>query len=327
MTTAAVSPKLGEYLGDEAESLLTYQAKVDKSHLQLPGPDFIDRVWMQSDRNPQVLRNLQSFFDHGRLGGTGYMSLLPVDQGIEHSGGASFAKNPLYFDGENIIRLAIEGGCNGVATTFGVFGTVARKYAHKIPSLVKINHNELVTYPNTFDQIMFGTVQEAWNLGAAAVGATVYYGSENADRQIQEVAEAFAYAHELGMACVLSVKMPVPWLRKTRVGGAGIPPACMLATTRSRSASPSRSQSAPPRLDQLSIGSAAASTWRLPCPSLRRSRLEFPSWSATASRSPSPSTSPRRSLLKKPPPGRESGRGGAKLPPPVFSSTAIPFVV
>jgi class I fructose-bisphosphate aldolase len=203
MTTAAVSPKLGEYLGDEAESLLTYQAKVDKSHLQLPGPDFIDRVWMQSDRNPQVLRNLQSFFDHGRLGGTGYMSLLPVDQGIEHSGGASFAKNPLYFDGENIIRLAIEGGCNGVATTFGVFGTVARKYAHKIPFLVKINHNELVTYPNTFDQIMFGTVQEAWNLGAAAVGATVYYGSENADRQIQEVAEAFAYAHELGMACVL----------------------------------------------------------------------------------------------------------------------------
>ena len=203
MTTAAVSPKLGEYLGDEAESLLTYQAKVDKSHLQLPGPDFIDRVWMQSDRNPQVLRNLQSFLDHGRLGGTGYMSLLPVDQGIEHSGGASFAKNPLYFDGENIIRLAIEGGCNGVATTFGVFGTVARKYAHKIPFLVKINHNELVTYPNTFDQIMFGTVQEAWNLGAAAVGATVYYGSENADRQIQEVAEAFAYAHELGMACVL----------------------------------------------------------------------------------------------------------------------------
>jgi class I fructose-bisphosphate aldolase len=203
MTTAAVSPKIEEYLGNEAESLLTYEAKVDKSHLQLPGPDFIDRVWMQSDRNPQVLRNLQAFFDHGRLGGTGYMSLLPVDQGIEHSGGASFAKNPLYFDGENIIRLAIEGGCNGVATTFGVFGTVARKYAHKIPFLVKINHNELVTYPNTYDQIMFGTVQEAWNLGAAAVGATVYYGSENSDRQIQEVAEAFAYAHELGMACVL----------------------------------------------------------------------------------------------------------------------------
>lgn len=203
MTTAAVSPKIGEYLGDEAESLLTYQAKVDKSHLQLPGPDFVDRVWMQSDRNPQVMRNLQSFFDHGRLGGTGYMSLLPVDQGIEHSGGASFAKNPLYFDGENIIRLALEGGCNGVATTFGVFGTIARKYAHKIPFLVKINHNELVTYPNTFDQIMFGTVQEAWNLGAAAVGATIYFGSDNSDRQIQEVAEAFAYAHELGMATVL----------------------------------------------------------------------------------------------------------------------------
>jgi len=203
MTTAAVSPKLGEYLGDEAESLLTYEAKVDKSHLQLPGPDFVDRVWMQSDRNPQVMRNLQSFFDHGRLAGTGYMSLLPVDQGIEHSGGASFAKNPLYFDGENIIKLALEGGCNGVATTFGVFGTIARKYAHKIPFLVKINHNELVTYPNTFDQIMFGTVQEAWNLGAAAVGATIYFGSDNSDRQIQEVAEAFAYAHELGMATVL----------------------------------------------------------------------------------------------------------------------------
>ncbi|MDY7108853.1 MAG: class I fructose-bisphosphate aldolase [Planctomycetota bacterium] len=203
MTTAAVSPKIEEHLGNEAESLLTYEAKVDKSHLQLPGPDFIDRVWMPSDRNPQVLRNLQAFFNHGRLGGTGYMSLLPVDQGIEHSGGASFAKNPLYFDGENIIKLAIEGGCNGVATTFGVFGTVARKYAHKIPFLVKINHNELVTYPNTYDQIMFGTVQEAWNLGAAAVGATVYFGSENSDRQIQEVAEAFAYAHELGMACVL----------------------------------------------------------------------------------------------------------------------------
>jgi class I fructose-bisphosphate aldolase len=203
MTTAAVSPKIEEYLGNEAESLLTYEAKVDKSHLQLPGPDFIDRVWMQSDRNPQVLRNLQAFYSHGRLRGTGYLSLLPVDQGIEHSGGASFAKNPQYFDGANIIKLAIEGGCNGVATTFGVFGTVARKYAHKIPFLVKINHNELVTYPNTYDQIMFGTVQEAWNLGAAAVGATVYYGSENADRQIQEVAEAFAYAHELGMACFL----------------------------------------------------------------------------------------------------------------------------
>ncbi len=203
MTTAMASSKTEEYLGSEAENLLTHKAKVDKSTLTLPGPDFVDRVWMQSDRNPQVLRSLQNFFNHGRLAGTGYVSFLPVDQGIEHSGGASFAKNPEYFDGENIIKLAIEGGCNGVATTFGVFGTMARKYAHKIPFLVKINHNELVTYPNTFDQIMFGNVQEAWNLGANAVGATIYFGAQNSDRQIQEVAEAFAFAHELGMATVL----------------------------------------------------------------------------------------------------------------------------
>jgi class I fructose-bisphosphate aldolase len=203
MTTATVNPQIEELLGSEADALLGYEAKVDKSHLHLPGPDFIDRVWSPSDRNPQVLRNLQSMYDHGRLGGTGYLSILPVDQGIEHSAGASFAKNPIYFDGENIIKLAIEGGCNAVASTFGVLGTVARKYAHKIPFIVKINHNELITSPNQYDQVFFGTVQEAWNLGAAAVGATIYFGSDQSRRQILEIAEAFAYAHELGMATVL----------------------------------------------------------------------------------------------------------------------------
>jgi len=202
-TVTASTSKIEEYLGAEAGDLLTYEAKVDKSNLVLPGPDFIDRVWVPSDRNPQVLKSLQSIYGHGRLANTGYVSVLPVDQGIEHSGGASFAKNPIYFDGENIIKLAMEGGCNAVATTFGVFGTIARKYAHKIPFIVKINHNELITYPNNFDQIMFGTVQQAWDLGAAAVGATIYYGSEESSRQIQEVAEAFALAHDLGMGCVL----------------------------------------------------------------------------------------------------------------------------
>ena len=192
-----------KYLPQEGEDLLGYTPKVSKDLLQLPGPDFIDRVVAHSDRNPQVLRNLQSIYDHGRLGGTGYMSILPVDQGIEHSGAASFAKNPIYFDGENIIKLAIEGGCNAVATTFGVLGSVSRKYAHKIPFLCKLNHNELLTYPNHFDQIMFGTVEEAWNLGAVAVGATIYFGSENSDRQIIEVSEAFQHAHELGMATFL----------------------------------------------------------------------------------------------------------------------------
>jgi class I fructose-bisphosphate aldolase len=171
--------------------------------LQLPGGDFVSRVWAKSDRNPQVLRSLQALFGHGRLAGTGYVSILPVDQGIEHSGGASFAKNPSYFDGENIVRLAIEGGCNAVATTFGVLGTVSRAYCHKIPFIVKINHNELLTYPNQYDQVLFGTIQEAWNLGAVGVGATVYFGSEESRRQIQEIAEAFAYAHELGMATIL----------------------------------------------------------------------------------------------------------------------------
>ena len=203
MTTLHASSKAEQLLGAEAEDLLNYQPKVSRSMLHVPGPDFVDRVWAQSDRNPQVLRSLQSLFGSGRLTGTGYLSILPVDQGIEHSAGASFAKNPAYFDGENIVKLAIEGGCNAVATTFGVLGSVARRYCHKIPFIVKLNHNELLTYPNTFDQIMFGTVQEAWNLGAVAVGATIYFGSEQSDRQIQEVADAFALAHELGMATIL----------------------------------------------------------------------------------------------------------------------------
>ena len=191
-------------LGADAEYLLQHQCQtISKESLHLPGPDFVTRVTAASDRSPQVLRNLQSIFDHGRLGGTGYVSILPVDQGIEHSGGASFAKNPAYFDPENIVQLAIEGGCNAVASTYGVLGSVARKYAHRLPFIVKINHNELLTYPNKFDQIMFGTVKEAWNTGAAAVGATVYFGSDESSRQIVAVAEAFAYAHELGMATVL----------------------------------------------------------------------------------------------------------------------------
>jgi len=202
MPATAVS-KTAEILGAEGEKLLSHKAKVDRKLLHLPGPDFIDRVWAQSDRSPQVLRNLQLMFNTGRLAGTGYMSILPVDQGIEHSAGASFAKNPLYFDGENIVKLAIEGGCNAVATTFGVLGSVSRKYAHRIPFIVKLNHNELLTFPNKFDQILFGTVEEAWNLGAAAVGATIYFGSDNADRQIVEIANAFHFAHELGMATIL----------------------------------------------------------------------------------------------------------------------------
>ncbi len=207
MTTAtrptAASQSLESLLGSDAASLLSYKAKVSKDLLHLPGADFIDKTWVQSDRNPQVLRNLRALFNHGRLAGTGYCSILPVDQGIEHSAGASFAKNPLYFDGENIIKLAIEGGCNAVATTFGVFGSVSRAYAHKIPFIVKMNHNELLTYPNGAQQIMFGNVHEAWNLGAAAVGATIYFGSEDSAREIVEVAEAFQEAHELGMATVL----------------------------------------------------------------------------------------------------------------------------
>lgn len=195
---------LQDYLGDEAEHLLNHRSKtISKDRLHIPGPDFVDRVFLNSDRTPQVLRSLQQIYDHGRLAGTGYVSILPVDQGIEHSAGASFAKNPDYFDPAKIVELAIEGGCNAVASTFGVLGMVARKYAHRIPFLVKINHNELLTYPNKFDQIMFGTIKQAWDMGAVAVGATVYFGSAESTRQIIEVAQAFAYAHELGMATVL----------------------------------------------------------------------------------------------------------------------------
>ena len=193
-----------QMLGDKAEHLLKFNnPKIPKEKLHLPGPDAVDRLYSVSDRNNRVLVNLQRMLEHGRLGGTGYLSILPVDQGIEHSGGASFAKNPDYFDPENIVKLAIEGGCNAVASTYGVLGAVARKYAHKIPFLVKINHNELLTYPNKFDQIMFGTVKQAADMGAAAVGATIYFGSDQSTRQIVEVARAFAEAHELGMATVL----------------------------------------------------------------------------------------------------------------------------
>src|SRR6266852_5788264 len=195
---------IAQYLGDKAESLLNFKSpKIPKEHLHLPGPELVDRLFAGSDRNNRVLCNLQRIVKQGRLGGTGYLSILPVDQGIEHSGGASFARNPAYFDAENIVRLAIEGGCNAVASTFGVLGAVARKYAHKIPFLVKINHNELLTYPNKFDQIMFGTVKQAADMGAAAVGATIYFGSDQSTRQIVEVSQAFALAHEIGLATVL----------------------------------------------------------------------------------------------------------------------------
>lgn len=191
-------------LGEEANFLLQHECKtIPKETLMLPGPDFIDKSFGPSNRNNQVLINLQRIYNHGRLGGTGYLSILPVDQGIEHSAGASFAPNPAYFDPENIVKLAIEGGCNAVASTFGVLAQCSRKYAHKIPFIVKINHNELLTYPNKYDQILFGTVEEAWNLGAAAIGATIYFGSEESSRQIVEISQAFERAHELGMATVL----------------------------------------------------------------------------------------------------------------------------
>ncbi len=193
-----------QYLGDEADSLLGFDSPaISKDRLHLPGPDWIDRIFAPSDRPIPVLRSLQQLYDHGRLGGTGYLSILPIDQGIEHSGGASFAKNPDYFDPEAIIELAIEGGCNGVATTYGALGMVARKYAHKIPLILKLNHNELLTYPNTFDQIMFARVEEAAAMGCVAIGATIYFGSEDSDRQIQEVSHAFALAHEYGLGTIL----------------------------------------------------------------------------------------------------------------------------
>jgi len=204
MITDTMTTDIAALLGDKAESLLGFSSpKIPKDRLHLPGPDFVDQVYMQSDRNNRVLGNLAWMYNHGRLAGTGYLSILPVDQGIEHSGGASFAKNPDYFDPENIIRLAIEGGCNAVASTFGVLGIISRKYAHKIPFLVKINHNELLTYPNNFEQILFGTVRQAYDMGAAAIGATIYFGSDDSHRELIEIAQAFALAHELGMATVL----------------------------------------------------------------------------------------------------------------------------
>lgn len=204
-------------LGDQADYLLGHQSKtISADLLHLPGPDFIDRIFLSSDRNQRVIHNLERMHKHGRLGGTGYYSILPVDQGVEHSAGASFAKNPIYFDPENIIKLAIEGGCNAVCSTFGVLGIMARKYAHKIPFLVKVNHNELLTYPNQSKEILFGTIDQAYDMGAAAVGATVYFGSEDSGREIVEVAEAFAHAHELGMATVLWCYLRNPAFKKDK---------------------------------------------------------------------------------------------------------------
>jgi len=195
--------KIQELLGKEADELLSYEAKFPKEQLHLPGPDFVDRVFLQTDRSPNVLKNLNWILHTGRLSGTGYVSILPVDQGIEHSAGASFAPNPMYFDPENIVKLAVEGGCNACASTLGVLGMVSRKYAHKIPFILKLNHNELLTYPNKFDQIMFAGVEQAFDMGATAVGATIYFGSAESARQIIEVSESFQYAHELGLATVL----------------------------------------------------------------------------------------------------------------------------
>jgi len=204
-------------LGDKADSLLRHESHtIPKDLLHLPGPDFVDRVFAVSDRNQRVLNNLNWIYNTGRLAGTGYVSILPVDQGVEHSAGASFAKNPIYFDPENIVRLALEGGCNSVASTFGVLGSVARKYAHKIPFIVKINHNELLTYPNQFKEILFGKVKVAHDMGAAAVGATIYFGSDDAAREITEIAEAFAYAHELGLATVLWCYLRNPAFKKDK---------------------------------------------------------------------------------------------------------------
>jgi len=202
--TKVTAGRVEEILGSEAEGLLSHRCQtVPADQLHLPGPDFVERIWSLSDRPTRVLRSLETLLNHGRLAGTGYLSILPVDQGIEHSAGASFAPNPAYFDGENIVKLAIEGDCNAVASTFGVLGSVARRYAHKIPFICKINHNQLLTYPTEYDQIAFGTVREAWQLGAVAVGATIYFGSEQSSRQIVEIARAFHEAHELGLATVL----------------------------------------------------------------------------------------------------------------------------
>jgi len=206
-----------ELLGDEAEGLLNHECKtISKDQLHLPGGDFVDRVMLNSDRSPMVLRSMQALLDHGRLGGTGYVSILPVDQGIEHSAGASFAPNPAFFDPENIVKLAIEGGCNGVASTLGVLGSITRKYAHKIPFILKINHNELMTYPEKYDQVLFASVHQAFDLGAVAVGATVYYGSDQSTRQIQEISDAFQMAHELGMITILWAYLRNPAFKKDK---------------------------------------------------------------------------------------------------------------
>ena len=213
----ATSSSIQTYLGAKAESLLGFKSpKISKERLHLPGPDFVDRIWSVSDRGPRVLASLHRMFNTGRLSGTGYLSILPVDQGIEHSAAASFAKNPDYFDGENIVKLAIEGQCNAVASTLGVLGSVARKYAHKIPFLMKFNHNELLTFPNKADQIFFASVKQAYDMGAVAVGATIYFGSEQSDRQITEVSQAFAHAHELGMATVLWCYLRNPAFKKDK---------------------------------------------------------------------------------------------------------------
>ncbi|HKG25128.1 MAG TPA: class I fructose-bisphosphate aldolase [Thermomicrobiales bacterium] len=214
-TSTLTADRIAELLGDDAETLLEHKCEtISASDLHLPGPDFVDRVYSVTDRSNRTLRNLQWLFDNGRLGGTGYVSILPVDQGIEHSAGASFAPNPMYFDPENLVRLALEGGTNAVASTFGVLGAVSRKYAHKIPFIVKLNHNELLTFPNEYDQIMFGSVQRAFELGAAGVGATIYFGSDHSRRQIVEVAEAFEEAHRLGMFTVLWCYLRNPGFKK-----------------------------------------------------------------------------------------------------------------
>jgi class I fructose-bisphosphate aldolase len=216
MATATTS-SIQTYLGAKVDSLLGFKSpKISKDRLHLPGPDFVDRIWSVSDRSPRVLANLQRMFNTGRLSGTGYLSILPVDQGIEHSAAASFAKNPDYFDGESIVKLAIEGQCNAVASTLGVLGSVARKYAHRIPFLMKFNHNELLTFPNKADQIFFASVKQAYDMGAVAVGATIYFGSDQSDRQITEVSQAFAHAHELGMATVLWCYLRNPAFKKDK---------------------------------------------------------------------------------------------------------------
>jgi class I fructose-bisphosphate aldolase len=210
--------QIEDALGEEAKSILGHKCEgIPKDQLHVPGPDFVDRVFAHSDRNPQVMVSLQRIFDTGRLGGTGYLSILPVDQGIEHSAAASFAPNPIYFDPENIVKLAIEGGCNAVASTLGVLGSVSRKYAHKIPFLVKINHNELLSYPNQYDQVLFAQVEQAWEMGAAAVGATIYWGSEESHRQLVEISESFSRAHELGMVTFLWCYLRNPAFKKDGV--------------------------------------------------------------------------------------------------------------